>query len=448
MATGKKFSIIKVRAREILDSRGNPTVEADVVTEGGVLGRAAAPSGASTGIWEAVELRDGGKRYCGKGVSNAVRNVNSLISKKLAGMDVRDQKAVDEAMIALDGTENKGRLGANAIVAVSMAAAKAAADASGMPLYAHMSELFGNKKGKSTTTTYVMPVPCLNVLNGGKHAGGKLALQEFMIIPAGARKFSEGLMMGTEVYHALKEIVVKRYGATAKNVGDEGGFAPGMETAAEALDCLVDAIAGAGYSGKVMIGLDPAASSFYEENGKKYAVDGRKLSREEMVDFYAVLAKNYPIISIEDPFQEEDFDAFRMLREKIGNTVQIVGDDLFVTNIKRIQTGIDLGSASALLLKVNQIGSITESFAAAKLSFDSGMNVMVSHRSGETEDTTIADLAVGIGCGQLKTGAPARTERCAKYNRLLRIEEELGARAKYPGIDAFARNKKKTYNKK
>jgi len=441
MVTASKFSISKVLAREILDSRGNPTVEADVLTRGGILGRAAAPSGASTGIWEAVELRDGGKRYCGKGVTKAVRNVNVLISKKLVGMDVRNQTAVDETMIALDGTENKGRLGANAIVAVSMAISKAAADAAGVPLYAHFAGLFGTKNGKKSSS-YVMPVPCLNVLNGGKHAGGKLALQEFMIVPVGAQKFSEGLMMGTEVYHALKEIVVKRYGATAKNVGDEGGFAPGMETAAEALDCLVEAINEAGYAGKVMIGLDPAASSFYEENGKRYAVDGKKLSREEMVEFYSGLAKNYPIISIEDPFQEEDFDAFRMLKERIGNRVQIVGDDLFVTNIKRIQTGIDVGSASALLLKVNQIGSITESFAAARLSFDSGMNVMVSHRSGETEDTTIADLAVGIGCGQLKTGAPARTERCAKYNRLLRIEEELGVRAKYPGIDAFSEKKK------
>ncbi len=419
------MQIEKVWAREVLDSRGNPTVEAEVTVRGYRV-TAIAPSGASTGTWEAHELRDGGDRYGGKGVFKAVENIRTEIAARITGMDPADQRAVDEAMIELDGTENKKRLGGNATVAVSMAVARAGAMAEGIPVYEHIG-------GDHVT----LPVPMLNIINGGKHAGGNLRIQECMIIPAGAKTFSECLMMSSEVYMHLKSILKSKYGVGAINIGDEGGFAPPLDTVDEALSTMVSATSDVGYipGRDVFLAVDAASSEFY--NDGVYDVDGMRLSAGELADHYVELTKSYPLISIEDPFFEDDFAATAELTRKIGGHVQIVGDDLFVTSSKRLRRGIDEGAANALLLKVNQIGTVTESDDAARMSFGNGYNVVISHRSGESEDTTIADLSVGWGSGEIKTGAPARSERTAKYNRLLRIEEELGSRARFPGISKF-----------
>ncbi len=420
------MQIEKVWAREVLDSRGNPTVEAEITVKGHRIS-AIAPSGASTGTWEALELRDGDKsRYGGKGVLKAVENVRGPIAKALVGMDPSDQEAIDQAMIDLDGTENKSKLGGNAMVAVSLAAVRAGAMVENVPIYEHI--------GKDNVT---LPVPMLNIINGGKHAGGDLKIQECMIIPAGAKSFSDCLRMSSEVYMSLKDILKTRYGAGAINIGDEGGFAPPVDTVDEALTTITDAVSEAGYTpGKdVFLSIDAASSEFFSDG--VYDVDGLKLSAGELADHYEQLTKDHPLISIEDPFFEDDFETTAALTKRIGSRVQIVGDDLFVTNSKRLARGIDEGAANALLLKVNQIGTITESGNAAQMSYDNKYNVVVSHRSGESEDTTIADLSVGWGSGEIKTGAPARGERTAKYNRLLRIEEELGSKARFPGISKF-----------
>ena len=424
------FTIVLVRGRWVLDSRGNPTVEADVATTGGGWGTAAVPAGASKGAHEALELREGGKRFQGKGVEKAVANVNEVIAKRVVGMDARDQAGVDRAMIELDGTPNKSRLGANAILAVSLATAKAAASTYGMPLF----EYLGGKLAR------VLPTPLMNVINGGKHAGNELSIQEFMIVPVGADRFSEALRVACEVYYSLREVLLSRYGKSAVNVGDEGGFAPPMRESREALNALVEAIKRAGYEpgSDVALAIDAAASNFH--SGGRYRIDGRELARDELIDYYLELVSEYPIVSVEDPLEEEDFEGFRTVTEKLrARRVQVVGDDIFVTNVKRLAKGIELGAASALLLKVNQIGTLTEAIEAAFMAMGSGWSVIVSHRSGETEDTTIAHLAVALNCGQIKTGAPARGERTAKYNELLRIEEYLAGEAVYLGARAFKR---------
>jgi enolase len=417
--------IDRVWAREVLDSRGNPTVEAEITT-GGHKVTAIAPSGASTGTFEAHELRDGGRRYGGKGVLKAVENVRTLIARKLEGMDPADQRAIDQALTALDGTDNKERLGGNATVAVSLAAAKAGALSEGVSVYEHIGD-----------DGMTLPVPMFNIINGGKHAGGSLSIQEFMIIPTGACSFSEGLRMAVEVYSSLRSILKKRYGPGAINLGDEGGFAPPLRSASEAMETIVSAISDAGYSpgSDMLMSIDAASSEFFS-NGM-YSFDGRNITAGELLDVYTKMAGDYPLISIEDPFFEDDFDSTRALTKTIGNKVQIVGDDLFVTNMKRLDTGIKAGAANSMLLKVNQIGTVTEAGDAAEMCFRNGYTVVVSHRSGESEDTTIADLSVGWGAGQIKTGAPARGERTAKYNRLLRIEEEIGPKAVFPGRKAF-----------
>jgi len=417
--------IERVWAREVLDSRGNPTVEAEITVNKHKI-TAIAPSGASTGSFEAHELRDGGKRYNGKGVTKAVDNIRNVIAKKLVGMDVTDQFAIDDVLIKLDGTDNKSKLGGNAITAVSFAAAHAGAFIENVPLYEHI--------GDDGVT---LPVPMFNIINGGKHAGGNLAIQEFMIIPAGAKNFSECLRAAAEVYASLKTLLKKRYGAAAVNIGDEGGFAPPLNTSADAMNVISDAISAAGYSpGKdIFMGLDAASSEFFDKG--KYNVDGKKLTAGELIDHYVSFTKAYPLISIEDPFFEDDFDSTAALTAKIGSNVQVVGDDLYVTNTKRLSKGIEMNATNALLLKVNQIGTITEAGNAARMSFDNGYAVVVSHRSGESEDVTISDLSVGWGTGQIKTGAPARGERTAKYNRLLRIEEELGPKAVFLGKKTF-----------
>jgi len=411
--------ITKVIPREIIDSRGNPTVEVDVYTKGG-FGRAAVPSGASTGEYEALELRDKDSRFLGKGVLKAVNNIREIIAPKIIGMEVTEQKAIDELMIKLDGTETKSNLGANAILGVSMAVCKAAANELNLPVYAYL-----NKESKT------LPIPMLNVINGGKHAGGNLKIQEFMLIPHGFDKYSEALRAACEVYQILKNIL-KKFGPSAINLGDEGGFGSPVDTAPEALDMLVEAIKEAGYTPgeQIAIGLDSAASEFYE-NGL-YEVDGKKLTGEQLVDYYIDLAKNYPIISMEDPFDENDFDSFAKLLEKLPN-ISIVADDLTVTNPKRIQMAIDKKAANYLLLKVNQIGTLTEAIQAADLARTANWGINISHRSGETEDTFIADLAVAIKAERIKTGAPARGERTAKYNQLLRIEEQLGNSTQFLG---------------
>jgi enolase len=411
------FTIKNIHAREILDSRGNPTVEVDVFTEIG-FGRASVPSGASTGTNEALELRDKDKRYLGKGVIIAVNNVNKEIKKTLVGVDVRDQHEIDRLMLELDGTPNKSRLGANAILGVSLAVAHAAADAMGLSLYRYL----------GGTNACTLPVPTMNVINGGKHAGNELAIQEFMLQPTGAKTYSEALRMGVEIYHTLGGILSKKYGISALNVGYEGGYAPPLKSTKDALDSLVSAIEETGYEKKITIGLDAAASEFHK-NGK-YKIDGKAMTNDELMDYYADLVKTYPILSIEDPFHEEAFDDFAALTKKLKNTI-IVGDDLFVTNVKRLEQGIKMNAANALLLKVNQIGTLSEAFDAARLAQKNGFKVIVSHRSAETEDTTIADISVAIGAEFIKTGAPARSERNAKYNQLLRIEEELGKAARY-----------------
>ena len=425
------MEIVKVIGREILDSRGNPTVEADVYLADGSMGRAAVPSGASTGEHEAVELRDGdAKRYLGKGTLTAVENINTEIDKELAGENAFDQAGIDRAMIALDGTPNKARLGANAILAVSMATARAAADAQGSPLYRYIG-------GVNACT---LPVPMMNILNGGAHADNSVDPQEFMIIPHGASKFSEALRMGTEIFHTLKGVLKKRGYSTA--VGDEGGFAPNLKSNDEALEVVMEAITKAGYKPgeQVSISLDPAASEFYDKAKGKYIFkksDKSERTSDQMVDFWADWVRQYPIISIEDGMAEDDWDGWKRATEVLGKKIQLVGDDLFVTNTQRLQMGIDRGIANSILIKVNQIGSLTETLEAISMATHAGYTSIASHRSGETEDAFIADLAVATGVGQIKTGSASRTDRIAKYNQLLRIEEELGASAKFPGRKAF-----------
>lgn len=429
------MGISKIHARSVYDSRGNPTVEVDVVTETG-LHRAIVPSGASTGVHEAHELRDGDKTHWGgKGVLKAVKNVNEVIGPALIKekIDVKDQTAVDDFLKKLDGTENKTKLGANAVLGVSLAVSKAGAAEKGVPLYQHVSDLAGTKK------PFVLPVPFQNVLNGGSHAGGRLAFQEFMIVPSSAPSFSEAMRWGSEVYLKLKALAKKKYGQSAGNVGDEGGVAPDIQTAEEALELITEAIEQAGYTGKVHIAMDVASSEFYKEEEKKYDLDFKNpesdkslwLTYEQLADLYKQLASKYPIVSIEDPFAEDDWEAWSYFFKT--SDFQIVGDDLTVTNPSRIKKAIELKSCNALLLKVNQIGTLTESIQAAKDSYSAGWGVMVSHRSGETEDVTIADIAVGLRAGQIKTGAPARSERLAKLNQILRIEEELGDKAIFAG---------------
>ncbi|KAF2168894.1 hypothetical protein M409DRAFT_20908 [Zasmidium cellare ATCC 36951] len=429
------MGISKIHARSVYDSRGNPTVEVDIVTETG-LHRAIVPSGASTGSHEACELRDGDKsKWGGKGVTKAVANVNDKIAPELikANLDVKDQSAVDGFLNKLDGTQNKTELGANAILGVSMAVAKAAAAEKRVPLYAHISDLAGTKK------PYVLPVPFMNVLNGGSHAGGRLAFQEFMVVPSEAPSFSEAMRQGSEVYQKLKTLAKKKYGQSAGNVGDEGGVAPDIQTADEALTLITDAIEQAGYSGKVKIAMDVASSEFYKTDAKKYDLDFKNpdsdpekwVTYEQLAQQYRDLSAKYPIVSIEDPFAEDDWEAWSYFYK--NSDFQLVGDDLTVTNPTFIKKAIETKACNALLLKVNQIGTITEAIQAAKDAYGAGWGVMVSHRSGETEDVTIADIAVGLRSGQIKTGAPARSERLAKLNQILRIEEELGSNAIYAG---------------
>ncbi len=416
------FEIIDIKAREVLDSRGNPTIETEIITGGG-YGSAIVPSGASTGKHEALELRDKNDRYDGKGVLNAVRNVNETITPLLIGMDIRKQREIDRVMIEEDGTENKNNFGANAILSVSLAAARCAADTINIPLYQYIGGL----------NTYVLPVPMMNVINGGEHAGNELDFQEFMIMPVGANSFSEALRICAEVYHHMKKIIAKKYGKSSTNVGDEGGYAPPMKEISEPLEVIMSTLEELSYKDVVKIALDTASSTFYDEKTNTYNTMEKKMSSGELVDLFADVSSKYPIISLEDPMAEDDFEGFVEITKKLGKKIQIVGDDLFVTNKNRLSMGIKKGACNALLLKVNQIGSLTEAIDTASLAYRSGYSVVVSHRSGETEDTMIADIAVGISSGQLKTGAPSRSERCAKYNRLLRIEEYLGESAAYAG---------------
>jgi len=424
--------IERIKARQILDSRGNPTVEVDVILASGAMGRAAVPSGASTGEFEATELRDGGSDWLGKGVTEAVANANGEIAEALRGTDASGQEELDGAMIDLDGTPNKSRLGANAILGVSLAAARASAADSGQPLYAYVAALAG--KGSPS----ILPVPMMNVLNGGAHADNSVDFQEFMVVPAGAGSFSEGLRVGTEVFHALKGILKARGLNTA--VGDEGGFAPDLDSNSEALSALVDGIEAAGYKpgGDVFIALDPATSEIFEGGSYVLEHEDRSLSPEEMASYWADAIGSFPIVSIEDGMDEEDWDGWKALTDQVGSECQLVGDDLFVTNPERLSRGIKAGVANSILIKVNQIGTLTETLEAIRMASDAGYTAVMSHRSGETEDTTIADLAVATGVGQIKTGAPSRSDRVAKYNQLLRIEEELGDAATYPGIEAFS----------
>lgn len=416
-----------VGAREILDSRGNPTVEVEVALDDGTIGRAAVPSGASTGAFEAVELRDGGDRYVGKGVLNAVAGVNDKIGPALVGFDADDQRALDQAMIDLDGTDNKAKLGANAILGVSLAAAKAAADSAKLPLFRYV----------GGPNAHVLPVPMLNIVNGGSHADSNVDVQEFMIAPIGAPTFSEALRMGAEVYHSLKSVLNKQ--GLSTGLGDEGGFAPNLDSNRAALELISTAVEGAGLTvgTDIAFALDVAASEFYADG--TYAFEGQQKTAEEMSAYYAELVAAFPIVSLEDPLDEDDWAGWTTLTETLGDDVQIVGDDLFVTNVERLTRGISEGAANALLVKVNQIGSLTETLDSVDLAHRHGFSCMMSHRSGETEDTTIADLAVATNCGQIKTGAPARSDRVAKYNQLLRIEEALGSSAVYAGASAFPR---------
>ena len=430
------MSVIElVYAREVLDSRGNPTVEVEVVLESGSVGRAIVPSGASTGAFEAVELRDGDKgRYLGKGVEKAVANVNEIIAPELEGMDAFDQPAIDALMIELDGTHNKGKLGANAILGVSMAVARAAAEELGLPLFQYI----GGVNAKQ------LPVPMMNILNGGEHADNSVDVQEFMILPVGAKSFREGLRMGAEVFHSLKKVLSER--GLACGVGDEGGFAPNLGSNREALELIVEAIEKAGYKpgDDVRLGLDVAATEMYDKETKLYDLkhEGKKLTAEQMVDLYEEWVNNFPIVTIEDGLDEEDWDGWKILTERLGKKVQLVGDDLFVTNTERLERGIEAGVANSILIKVNQIGTITETLDAIEMAKRAGYTAVISHRSGETEDTTIADLAVAVNAGQIKTGAPSRTDRVAKYNQLLRIEEMVGEQARYCGMNSFYNLKK------
>jgi enolase len=424
--------IIKVHARQILDSRGNPTVEVDVITENGILGRAAVPSGASTGEHEAVELRDGGKMYMGKGVLKAVENVNTKIAEAVVGMSVFEQNLIDRIMIDLDGTANKSNLGANAILGVSLAVAKAAANELGMPLYRYVGGVSAN----------TLPVPMMNIINGGSHSDAPIAFQEFMIMPVKAKNFTHAMQMGTEIFHNLKKVLHDRNLSTA--VGDEGGFAPNLAGGTEdALDSIKLAVTNAGYTfgDDVMIALDCAASEFYVNGNYDYTkfegATGKIRTSKEQAEYLAELAANYPIISIEDGMYEDDWEGWKLLTEKIGDKVQLVGDDLYVTNVERLSRGIKQGIANSILIKVNQIGTLTETIAAVNMAHNAGYTSVMSHRSGETEDNTIADLAVALNCGQIKTGSASRSDRMAKYNQLLRIEEELGDVAYFPGVNAF-----------
>ena len=423
--------IISVHARQIFDSRGNPTVEVDVMTENGVLGRAAVPSGASTGEHEAVELRDGGKDYMAKGVLKAVDNVNSIIAEELLGTSVFEQNAIDQLMIDLDGTPNKSKLGANAILGVSLATAKAAANELGMPLYRYVGGVSAN----------TLPVPMMNIINGGSHSDAPIAFQEFMVMPVKAETFSEAMKMGSEIFHNLKKVLHDRNLSTA--VGDEGGFAPTLDGTEDALDTIALAVKNAGYSfgDEIMVALDCAAAEFYVNGKYDYSKfegeTGKIRSSQEQADYLAELVANYPIISIEDGMDENDWEGWKYLTEKIGDKVQLVGDDLFVTNVARLSRGIDNGIANSILIKVNQIGTLTETISAVNMAKNAGYTSVMSHRSGETEDTTIADLAVALNCGQIKTGSASRSDRMAKYNQLLRIEEELGAIAYFPKQNAF-----------
>ena len=420
-------SISSVHARQILDSRGNPTVEVDLTLESGASGRAAVPSGASTGEFEATELRDGGAQWGGKGVTQAVANVNGELAAAAVGLDASDQRAVDDALIALDGTANKSRLGANAILGVSLACAHASAADAGQPLWRYL----------GGADASILPVPMMNVLNGGAHADNRVDFQEFMIVPCGAASFGEALRVGVEVFHALKAALKGRGLSTAG--GDEGGFAPDLGSNEEALQVLVEGIEAAGYrpGEDVGIALDPATSEIFEDGSYSLAHEGRLLSSAEMADYWADMASRYPILSIEDGMDEEDWEGWKQLSEKIGQSVQLVGDDLFVTNTERLGRGIELGVGNSILIKVNQIGTLTETLDAIAMAREAGYSAVMSHRSGETEDTTIADLAVATGCGQIKTGAPSRSDRVAKYNQLLRIEEALGSQAVYPGRSVF-----------
>lgn len=424
--------IIKVHARQILDSRGNPTIEVDVITDNGILGRAAVPSGASTGEHEAVELRDGGKAYMGKGVLKAVENVNIAIATEIVGMSVFEQNAIDKAMIDLDGTANKSKLGANAILGVSLAVAKAAANELGMPLYRYVGGVSAN----------TLPVPMMNIINGGSHSDAPIAFQEFMVMPVKAKNFTHAMQMGTEIFHNLKKVLHDRNLSTA--VGDEGGFAPNLAGGTEdALDTIKKAVENAGYKfgDEVMIALDCAASEFYKDGKYDYTkfegATGKVRTSKEQADYLAELAAKYPIISIEDGMYEDDWEGWKYLTEQIGDKVQLVGDDLYVTNVERLSRGIDQGIANSILIKVNQIGTLTETIAAVNMAHNAGYTSVMSHRSGETEDNTIADLAVALNCGQIKTGSASRSDRMSKYNQLLRIEEELGDVAYFPGERAF-----------
>lgn len=416
-------------AREILDSRGNPTVEVEVLLEDGTAARAAVPSGASTGAFEAVELRDGGKRYLGKGVEKAIKNVNDVIAPEVIGLDAQDQRLVDETMIDLDGTKNKAKLGANAILGVSLAVAKASAEHADLSLFKYVG---GNN-------AHVLPVPMMNILNGGAHADTNVDIQEFMVAPIGADTFKESLRWGAEIYHSLKSVLKKR--GLATSIGDEGGFAPNLDSNRAALDLILEAVDLAGFkAGKeIALAMDVAATEFFD-NGK-YAFEGKQLTSAEMISYYAELVSAYPLVSIEDPLNEDDWDGWAAITKELGGKVQLVGDDLFVTNPERLARGIASGTANAMLVKVNQIGSLTETLDAVEMAHRAGYRNMMSHRSGETEDVTIADLAVATNCGQIKTGAPARSERVAKYNQLLRIEDELAEGARYAGRGAFPRFK-------
>jgi len=419
------FRVEKIASREILDSRGNPTVQVDLHTKSG-FGRFSVPSGASKGHLEALELRDGERqRYNGLGVQKALENISRVIAPKILGLDSRDQPKIDRLLNELDGTENKSKLGANAILGISIALARASADTANSPLYRTIAD--GRK--------LVLPLPMMNIINGGKHAGNDLSFQEFMVIPAGFKTFHEALRCGSEVHHALKARLEAKYGKSAINVGDEGGFAPDIESVEEALGQISDAVEEAGYSPgqNVVLGVDAAADSFYNEDKKTYLVDGKQIGSQDLFELYAGLERSFPVKSIEDPFHDEDFDNFAKITKKLGSRFQIVGDDLFVTNIKRVEKGIRLGAANALLVKVNQIGTLTETIEAVEKARQAGYGLVMSHRSGETEDTSIADISVGLATGQIKTGAPARGERTCKYNRLLQIEEELGSGASFYG---------------
>jgi enolase len=418
-----------IGAREILDSRGNPTVEVEVLLEDGTAARAAVPSGASTGAFEAVELRDGAKRYLGKGVENAIKNIVDVIAPEVVGLDAQDQRLVDQTMIDLDGTKNKAKLGANAILGVSLAVAKASAEHADLSLFKYVG---GNN-------AHILPVPMMNILNGGAHADTNVDIQEFMVAPIGADSFKESLRWGAEIYHSLKSVLKKR--GLATSIGDEGGFAPNLESNRAALDLILEAVEGAGFKpGKeIALAMDVAATEFHKDG--KYSFEGKQLSSAEMIAYYASLVAAYPIVSIEDPLDEDDWSGWAAITTELGSKIQLVGDDLFVTNPERLAKGIAANTANALLVKVNQIGSLTETLDAVEMAHRAGYRSMMSHRSGETEDVTIADLAVATNCGQIKTGAPARSERVAKYNQLLRIEEELGDGARYAGRGAFPRFK-------